>query len=63
MKKRWSSDVAYGLLIATVGALVVTITLVFGLWEGLRYGLAITSLGVAVAAFGGAEYFFTRNTA
>lgn len=61
MKKRWSSDVAYGLLVSAAGALLVTLTLAFGWWDLMRYGFAITGLGVAISAFGGAEFFFTRD--
>lgn len=61
MKKRWSSDVAYGLLAAAVGALIVGVSIAFGLWDVMRYGFALTAVGAAVSAFGGAEFFFTRD--
>lgn len=61
MKNRWSSDVAYGLLAAAFGALIVGVAVAFGLWDLMRYGLALSALGAAVSAFGAAEFFFTRE--
>lgn len=56
MSKRWSSDVSAGMLVLAVGALISALVLFF--WPvALPVALGVMLLGIAVAAFGGFEYF------
>ena len=60
VKSRWASDVAFGLLIAAVGALGAAICLAF-VPAGLTVSVAVIFLGAAVALFGGFEHFVSRG--
>lgn len=60
MKKRWASDIGYGLLIAAVGALGAAVSVAF--WPaGVPFAVAVLFLGAAISLFGGFEFFMTRD--
>lgn len=61
MRRRWSSDAAYGMLAIAAGMLLNGIALLGGWLFLTQYGLGIAALGTALTAFGGWEYFASRD--
>lgn len=60
---KWANDTALGFLVTAAGFVGVAITLLFGFWGVTPYLLGVVAAGLAIALFGGFEYFRSRAKA